>query len=114
MFASHSDHRGAASLAGKMIGYLNSRSNSPRAELLPRKHAIARRREIGRSDTSSAASPSSHSASTHARRRAGGGWHMVAEDELKAQAWLDERLTAFYHRGHGLWPRVCRFFAGGR
>lgn len=39
---------------------------------------------------------------------------MVAEDELKAQAWLDERLTAFYHRGHGLWPRVCRFFAGGR
>jgi len=42
----------------------------------------------------------------HSRR------HSVSDKELQAQAWLDDRLAAFYRRDHGLWPRVRRLISG--
>jgi hypothetical protein len=46
------------------------------------------------------------------RRPAFAGRSAITNDELSAQEWLDDRLMAFYHEKHDLWPRVRRFLSG--
>jgi hypothetical protein len=68
-------------------------------------------RSIDRSGGSrNAISPVSLNPSVRPTHRSGLGRHSITADELRAQAWLDDRLVAFYREGHGLWPRVRRIF----
>jgi hypothetical protein len=101
MFASHPDSRSAFSGWGQFLG----QSGRSRGELVERRGAAETRR------SPNSLNPGSQSLSVRpARHRQHAGHYVVTDDEVRAQAWLDERLAAFYDAKHGLWPRVRRFF----
>lgn len=108
MFAEHADSRSSSfrwtSLADRVVGFFSGSARS-RSELLPRTRTPSRPR--------SAVSPVSQSISVQPKRRLTPHRRGISENELREQAWLDDRLMAFYERRHhGLWPTVRRVFGG--
>jgi len=115
MFADHSNHATssftppwARHLAARVVASISRKGHVPRAEVLPQERSVRRIR-----GTAVAANPTSQSLSVPpGRRPAFAGRSAITNDELSAQEWLDDRLMAFYHEKHDLWPRVRRFLSG--
>jgi hypothetical protein len=108
MFASNPDQPFNSPMARKLIEYVSRKANAPCNEPAARERHSSQRRVLRDN-----VSPVSQSLSMRvARRSVRSRGHVVTDNELQAQEWLDDRLAAFYHEGHGLWPRLRRFFGG--